>query len=116
MRPEEEDVMCILRLKAWCVAAPQYDRKYAHLAHIPRDEDLDGDALDQQVQRLSALDRGTVLPDSVLDLQAGLEAQVERRRGRRVPAPPKATVAAEVSVPNQAGSASGSGALAAAPS
>ena len=116
MRPEEEDVMCILRLKAWCVAAPQYDRKYKHLAHIPRDEDLEGDALDQQVQRLSALDRGTVLPDNVLDLQAGLEAQVERRRGRRVPALPKAAVAAEVSVPNQAGSASGSGALAAAPS
>ena len=89
MRPEEEDVMCILRLKAWCVAAPQYDRKYKRLAHIPRDEDLDGDALDQRVQRLSASDRGTVLPDSVLDLQVGLEAQVERRRGRRVPAPPR---------------------------
>ena len=36
MRPEEEDAMCILRLKAWCVAAPQYDRKYTSGSHSSR--------------------------------------------------------------------------------
>ena len=85
----------ILRVKAWCNAAPQFDRKRHHLKYIPpqdgfREEDLEHARIDQ------APNFDDVLPDSVLDelhshRASGSERPVqgrgERRARRRNPAP-----------------------------
>ena len=86
-RGEEDLGLCILRLKAWCLAYSLYDRKRTHLAHVPRVEDLDHDALEQQLARVTGPAPGSVVPDQVLDLQQGVQPPSARRGGgRRQPA------------------------------
>ena len=60
----------LLMVKAWCIAATGFDRKYKHLEFEPTEEDMLED-LESQVQDLQ-FPQEEVLPDNLLDeMEAG---------------------------------------------
>ena len=72
----------LLRLKAWCLAYSQFDRKYTHLAYCPPHADeLDVEVVERAVGLADPLpDKHTIVPDSVLD---ECEAKADTPKSKR---------------------------------